>query len=202
MSGPCGGKTSSLNHMKATLEALKYNVFTIPELPTMLLMNGARYPGLAIENRTECLAFESEIVKFQLQTEDTFRNLAKISNHEPKRPSVVICDRGVLDVGAYVPTELFASVLEELKYDRKDLLQRYDLICHLVTTAEGAEQFYTKSTNAARRESPEEARELDYKTRACWAGHDKLCIIPNSNGGFQQKLEMATKSVVDYLQGL
>lgn len=184
------------------MEALRYNVFTIPELPTMLLVNGARYPGMAIENRRELLGFEAEIVKFQLQTEETFRNLAKNSNHEPQKPSVVICDRGVLDVGAYVPTELFQSVLEELKLDRRDLLKRYDVICHLVTTAEGAEHYYTKSTNAARRESPEEARELDYKTRACWAGHEKLCIIPNGEGGFQQKLELATKSVVDYLQSV
>ena len=168
----------------------------------MLLMNGARYPGMAIENRPELVGFESEVVKYQLQTEETFRNLATISNHEPHRPSVVICDRGVLDVGAYLPSELFQCVLDELKLDRKDLLKRYDLICHLVTTAEGAEQYYTKATNAARRESAQEARELDYKTRACWAGHEKLCIIPNTEGGFLAKLELATKTVVDYVQAL
>jgi hypothetical protein len=38
---------------------------------------------------------------------------------------------------------------------------RYDCVVHLVTAAIGAEEFYSKSTNAVRSESLEFARELD-----------------------------------------
>jgi len=37
---------------------------------------------------------------------------------------------------------------------------RYDAVLHLTTAAKGAESFYTKSNNAARRETIEEAREV------------------------------------------
>jgi len=40
---------------------------------------------------------------------------------------------------------------------------RYDLVLHLVTAAHGAEKFYTRSNNATRKETPEQARALDDK---------------------------------------
>jgi len=39
--------------------------------------------------------------------------------------------------------------------------KRYDLVLHLVTAANGAEAFYTNANNTARRETAEEARDLD-----------------------------------------
>jgi hypothetical protein len=39
--------------------------------------------------------------------------------------------------------------------------ERYDCVLHLVTAALGAEQYYTKDNNSARRESLAEAIEID-----------------------------------------
>jgi CYTH domain-containing protein len=47
------------------------------------------------------------------------------------------------------------------------------------TTAIGAEEFYTLANNSARRESPEEARELDGRTFAAWKRHYHPRLIGN-----------------------
>lgn len=55
---------------------------------------------------------------------------------------------------------------------------------HLVTAADGAEEFYTLETNedGVRLESAEQARELDKKTGAAWSSHPAHVIIDNSTG--------------------
>lgn len=56
---------------------------------------------------------------------------------------------------------------------------RYDQIIHLVTAANGAEQFYTLENNTARTESIELARELDEKCAKAWVGHPCMDVISN-----------------------
>jgi len=65
--------------------------------------------------------------------------------------------------------------------------KRYNAVFHLVTAAIGAEKFYTTGNNAARRETVEEARALDYKTLEGWLGHPGLRVIDNSTG-FKDKV--------------
>ena len=81
-----------------------------------------------------------------------------------------------------------------------DVYARYDAVLHLVTAADGAEKFYqwndpTKEdvgNNAARSESPEEARIKDKKTLDSWIGHPHLRVFDNStdfNGKIQRVIE-------------
>ena len=59
---------------------------------------------------------------------------------------------------AYLPAELWQALLAENGWRSEDFLRRYDLVLHLQSTANGAEEFYTKANNAARTETLEEAR--------------------------------------------
>lgn len=38
--GPCSGKTTSLSHVKKHLLLKNYVVYTIPEIPTFVVVNG------------------------------------------------------------------------------------------------------------------------------------------------------------------
>lgn len=49
----------------------------------------------------ERIKFQSLLIKFQMYAEDYFTKLAALS----KSPSIVLCDRGTVDPGAYVSTE-------------------------------------------------------------------------------------------------
>lgn len=53
----------------------------------------------------------------QIQLEDIFENLA---NNEEK-PSVVLCDRGLMDGSAYVNADVWQAVLDEGKWSTVNL---------------------------------------------------------------------------------
>ncbi|CAM9687502.1 unnamed protein product, partial [Heterosigma akashiwo] len=152
--GPCGGKSSCLKVVKAALEKQGYGVYLVPETPTILIGGGAEYPG--INGGQSLIEFERGLIDLQLQMENSFLGIAA---SVPKK-SVVICDRGLLDVKAYMPRALWEEVLDAMGLREPDLVARYDLVLHMVTAAKGAEKFYTTANNAARKETPEEVPEL------------------------------------------
>jgi predicted ATPase len=191
-SGPCGGKTTCLNYLKPTLKALGYNVFTVPEVYTLFCNNGVEYPG--DDKPEEQLKYNIEKFKYHIHSEETFRQLASISG----KPSVIILDRGIPDNAAYVTDECFNKVCDTIKETRQSLLDRYDIVCHLISAADGAEEHYTTANNEVRTETVEEAKIVDKSTLSAWAGHHDYHVIKNNPGGIKQKFDEVTKIIVDY----
>ncbi len=118
--------------------------------------------------------------------------------------AVILCDRGVLDGRAYVSSEEWSIILDELSNlgitagggvlsTAKIRDRRYDAVLHLVTAAYGAEKHYSLlmaegSDCKVRHESPELARTVDSSTLKAWEGHPHLYVIDNcdelgSHGG-------------------
>jgi hypothetical protein len=92
--GPCAGKSSSMEHLTKSLLALGYDVYFVPEVPTVLMNGGCKYPGF---NGGQALAdFEVALMGLQLQMERSFTQIAASTS----RPSVLIMDRGLLDIKA------------------------------------------------------------------------------------------------------
>ena len=80
-----------------------------------------------------------------------------------------------------------------------ELLERYDAVLHLVSAADGAEQYYTTATNATRYEQANEeglriARELDKKIINAWTGHPHLRVI-NNHDDFEAKLNRVLNEI-------
>ena len=77
------------------------------------------------------------------------------------------------------------------------LAARYDLVVHLTTAADGAAAFYGRETNAARNETPEEARELDARIHANWTrAHPKVVTLSNQGVDFEVKCKACVEAVV------
>ena len=195
--GPCGGKSSSLKAFTKVLKANNVDVYCVPEIPTILMTGNCQYPG--IEGDTHKLfEFEAGLIQLQIQAEDSFIRIARSTG----RDSVVVMDRGLLDVAAYLPKELWTRILQANGYTEQGFASRYDMVLHLVTAANGAEKFYTTANNAARTETAEQARALDDKMQACWSAHNNLKVVPNPVGGFADKMAMATGFVSDLTKGM
>lgn len=197
--GPCGGKTAAINYLQDILIARGYKVFSVPEASTLLQTNGAKYPGIIAGKDDTLLNYEIYLIELQMQLEDSIVGIASLLDHEK---IVVLCDRGNMDVKAYVPTETWNNLLARIGMTELMLLSRYDLVCHLVTAAVGAEEFYTQANNTARIETSVEAKVIDEITVNCWKDHQQHLIIPNGPGGFNGKLEHLTNSVIDFLDNL
>merc|ERR1711976_519348 len=96
------------------------------------------------------------------------------------KKSVIFCDRGVFDIACYLPDmasgEAWKTLLKKNRQVEIKLLSRYAGVLYLQSAACGAEKFYKSgdTTDDARnkvhrRETVEEAKELDVNVRKCWA---------------------------------
>ena len=175
--GPCAGKTTALVKVIEHFSSLGYKVFTIPEVPTLFTQSGMNYL-----TKNEKFFFEGEKATFltQIGLEDSFTRMAETLN----QPVIIVCDRGTMDISTYLSPEFWNRIISEQGYTNTQLRARYDAVLHLVSAADGAEQFYTTANNAQRLEKADEeglqiARELDKKIVSAWKGHPHLRVINN-----------------------
>lgn len=195
--GPCAGKTTALVKVIEHFSSLGYKVFTIPEVPTMFTQAGMNY---LTSNKDFFFEGEKATLQTQLHLEDSFYRMAQTL----EQPVLIICDRGVMDISAYLSPEQWKEIISQVGYTQTQLRdERYDAVLHLVSAADGAEQFYTTSNNAQRLEQADEkglqiARELDKKVIEAWTGHSHLRVI-NNHEDFNNKLNRVLKEISNVL---
>ena len=190
--GPCSGKTTGLGYLQEKLQDRGFRVFINPEVATMFIGGGIPdINDIAKTNPVKYVEIEKQMLLTQLALRRSFGALAELFPNEKR---VIIHDRGMMDVAAYIPRDYFSSILKENGLDLKDVRDGYDAVFHLVTAANGAERFYTNKNNPARRENLMEAREADDLTLQAWIGHNHLRIINNSTD-FETKMKRLLQSV-------
>ena len=187
--GPCGGKSTALSKIENHFSELGYRVVIINETATELILSGITpWTGGHLD-------FQNAIMRLQKQKEQVFVDWASRLNESKV---LIVCDRGSLDNKAYMSETEFASVLAELYTNEIELRDNYDAVFHLVTAANGAEEFYTTANNQARTESVAEAMELDNKLIAAWTGHPHFRIIDNSSD-FDTKISRLISEIASFL---
>lgn len=179
--GPCGGKSTFLVRVREWLEKYDIHVLVISETATELITAGASPQILGFPE------FQERLFCYSLQREEHYRAIAEAMKD---KKVVILCDRGVLDCAAYMGEDAFRAMIARLGFTEEKLRNRYVMAVHLVTAADGALEFYTLANNAARSESPEEARALDTKTQRAWLGHPHHAVIDNSTD-FETKMRRA-----------
>lgn len=191
--GPCAGKTSALAKVEEELTELGYKVIIVSESATELIKGGVKPFG---DKALDILSFQKLIIALQLSKEKVYETASTFYPEDQK--CVVIYDRGVLDNKAYIGQKVFDGLLDELNLNELRLMDNYDMVIHLVTAADGKEEYYTLENNAARTETASQARELDKKTMNAWAGHNNLKIIDNASN-FEEKLNKVLEGILNYL---
>ena len=185
--GPCAGKTTALVKVIEHFSSRGYKVFTIPEVPTIFLQAGMDY---LTKNQDWFYEGEKSTLEIQLALEDDFTRMAQTING----PVVIICDRGALDISAYLPTEMWEKITGLCNVTTQQLRDRYDAVLHLVSAADGAEQYYNTTSNEMRTEGIEKARLLDRKVIQAWTGHPHLRVI-NNHDNFDTKINRVLKEI-------
>ena len=158
--GPCGGKTAALEYISGELKKLNIPTITISESASRLLSAGKTPENMG------SYEFHRELFEMQLAEENEKTQLAKEMNCEK---AVLLFDRGLLDSRAYVTEDEFAKYAGIHNLNEDVIRNSYDAVFHLVTSADGAEEYYGKETNIFRREDTlEKAREVDTNVMAVW----------------------------------
>ena len=190
--GPCAGKTTALVKVIEHFSSLGYKVFTIPEVPTMFSQSGMDY---LTQNRALFYEGEKATLEIQLALEDKFQHMAEQCNE----PTMIICDRGAMDISAYMEPQLWNDITTAVGISTTDLRDhRYDAVLHLVSAADGAEKYYTTANNKQRTEGLEMAREVDKRVINAWTGHPHLRVI-NNHEDFNNKLHRVLKEISSVL---
>jgi len=149
--GPCGGKTTSLARLSSYLRERGYEVMTCPEAFSIIATNGFSDNFNSVEGML--MQIQHSVLDLQVSIEDSFEVLLRASG----KPSVLLCDRGLMDGKAYLTEEEWQTMLSQRRglHDCDFREGRYNAIFHLVTAAEGAEAYYTLENNAVRSETAE-----------------------------------------------
>ena len=78
-------------------------------------------------------------MKLQMSLEDYFTTLAIIGGER----TIILCDRGVMDLQSFGNEENWNYLLTDNDWNVVNLRdRRYDAVIHLVTSAEGAVDYY------------------------------------------------------------
>lgn len=178
--GPCSGKTTGQRRLGRFFERIGWKVFRVPEAATLLLSGGAEFGQMDEETAEK---FQENLLLCMIRLEETYFDLAQSC----EQSCIIICDRGTMDPRAYMTEDSWNRVLARNSLSTADLRdKRYDQVVHLVTAADGAEEFYNKD-NPTRTEGIFLARMRDRATGKAWLGHPSLETIDNSTD-FDTKL--------------
>ncbi|MBQ4392904.1 MAG: AAA family ATPase [Prevotella sp.] len=194
--GPCAGKTTALVRIIEHFSSRGFKVFTIPEVPTLFTQAGMNY---LTKNQAFFYEGEKATLEIQLALEDRFLRMAQACTS----PCVIVCDRGAMDISAYMTPETWGDITRAVGTSTPELRERYDAVLHLVSAADGAEQYYTTANNAQRLEAMDEeglriARMLDKKVIHAWTGHPHLRVI-NNHDDFETKMHRVLKEISQVL---
>lgn len=192
--GPCGGKTTAIEEITKLFREQGYTVLSVNESATELINDGVK-PFGSDNDRLKLIDFQRIVLEEQLGKEKT-RDMAAECCENDK--AVILYDRGILDNRAYITDEEFKMLIDEKNITEADILHRYDLVLHLVTAADGKEEYYTTANNKARIETPSEAREKDKRTMEAWSTHPNQKIIGNDTL-FDEKMKKVVNTIRDFI---
>lgn len=190
--GPCAGKTTALVKVIEHFSNLGWKVFTVPEVPTLFSQSGMDY---LTDNQTFFYEGEKATLEMQLSLEDHFEKVAQSYGDK----AIIICDRGAMDISAYMKPQIWNQITQDVGTSTQELRdRRYDAVLHLVSAADGAEEYYTTANNEERTEGIELARVLDKKVIEAWSGHPHHRVI-NNHDNFDTKLRRVIKEISNVL---
>ena len=192
--GPCAGKTTTIARIEEHLNDLGYHVLILNECATETIRNGIRPFG---NNSVGVYEFENEILNLQLFKEKRFKDFIKYYPDSTK--IVILCDRGSVDVHAYLTDSEYEKMLDENNVKNEDLINEYDLVIHMTTVAANLKNRYSNSNNKARFEDSEEATIVDNNIKKAWSTHPNLKVVPVCEY-LEEKIDLAIKYVDEILE--
>ncbi len=169
--GACAGKSTVLDVLP---KEFPKEIIVVPELATRFIETRfnllGRHPATRLAEWQTAL--QTSIALHQPLIEDEYKLIA-----EETGAQIIIFDRGLLCGGAYTPGGL-KEFCRKYNIDLAQALARYSCVLHLESCATGAPEFYGVHNNNARRETLEEAVDLEKRTRLVWADHPNLIFLP------------------------
>lgn len=185
--GPCSGKSASLERIAEHFEKEGWTVLQVPETATQLMQS-----GLSPSSCRSIADFQRAVFRMQKEKEDFYSDSVEYFSEDR---FLIVFDRGLMDGKSYLPEADFETILKENRLTEPEILNRYDAIIHLESTASRFPEYYTLSTNSVRLENdPAEAAEAEQKTEKVWEQHPDYHFI-KARPDFEQKMDELVQTI-------
>jgi len=88
--------------------AAGFHVMIVPEVPTIVAKGGGMndYASFTIKER---MNFQKDLMKIKIYFEDYIAKVAEMAH----RPTLILCDRGLVDCAAYMSHDEYQGLLDE-----------------------------------------------------------------------------------------
>ena len=166
--GPCAGKTESLQHIKAYLIGLEYNVYICNEIPTMLISNGID------TQKIDKLDFQKLVIQLQIEMQKIYENVLSLSK---SNKNIVLFDGSPIDCLKFITKKEFDDIVSNYGLTYDTILNSYNGVIHLETVAKKFPELYTTSNNSARKSDVNEAVNRDNRLIEAYKDHPNRVII-------------------------
>jgi hypothetical protein len=195
--GPCGGKTTSINRLKTILSE-KFDVYVVRELGEFMATVGVVFEPLSEITREYKKNFWDSQLGIQICLEDNLRFFFQNNS----RDVIILCDRGLWDCFAFGPGELRHEYLTESNQSRQELLvDRYDLVVVMVSSAFGIPDIYGLDNNVLRSENLQEAIDLEKRILDIYAGHPSMFLVDNFVKNIDIKIGRTCDGITRFVRG-
>ena len=188
--GPCAGKTQILEYLREELPKKGYYVIVVSETASEYI-RGNMLPKSDIEH---VLMFQDIMLHTQLVKENSVEKYANLIKENQE--VIILYDRAIMDNRAYLSQEDFDNFLEKYNLDEMKILDRYDLVIDLISTATLKKDSY--ELNDTRSESIDEAKTRDELTSLAWLLHKNLKVIKPTNT-LDEKKNVVLNHICDWL---
>ncbi|KAI6172475.1 AAA-28 domain-containing protein [Aphelenchoides besseyi] len=199
--GPCAGKTTAMHEIANRIKSeydKNWQVFVVTEASSLLYTGRVQRSTM---NEEQVNQWQLDVLSTILQLESVYDNIAL---REKKRDTIIICDRGGMDVKAYTLNEsVWKEILKKTNLHQDDeLFKRYDCVIHLQTAPK---EYYSTTNNPYRRENHEQAIAINAKYAGLWQEHPSYFVVENynafnQNDGWIQKSEKVFEIFKRYLE--
>ena len=194
--GPCAGKTTTITKLEEYLKNKGYHVLILRECATDVLSSGvipySEY-GIPVYD------FQNEVMNLQLYREKRLSDIVEKISDDKK--VVMLLDRGIVDNKAYLGEELYNKLISEYNLNQDEILDRYDMVIHMITVANNIKNRYGKNNNTTRFENADEAISLDKRTSDAWNNHKCVKVAPVTEL-LEEKIKLVTGYVDELLNKL
>ena len=186
--GTCGGKGEATQLITKALTTAGFNVHPLISAHNLLHNSGFKLPSILQNDGKDRLHYEKLVMELQLQQERSFVQMAAGS----KERAVVLISAGLMNGKAHMREDQWNTLLKQWGSDENYINSRYDMVLHLVTSADGASNRYRNDME----ESAEEAKLLDRRLRNAYAKHSNHVVADNSHQSWNEKMIYARDKVM------
>ncbi len=154
-----------MKYIKEYFSKLRYDVYIVNEIATILILGGITAQKIGGKN------FQELVIKMQIEIQKTYEKAIQLSE---SIKNLIIFDRCPIDAMMFIDRADFDEIAKKLNTTYEEIISSYDGIMHMEAVANKYPELYTSDNNKARKDEGKHTIEADNRLLEAYKNHPKL----------------------------